>query len=81
MKSGDIISVSRVSLYGGYGRKRVRCTVFGKPRKGKSLATGKPLPFFEVRIRDPKGKLWWYVLPKRKYKSRGAKLPGGEYGR
>lgn len=56
MKAGDIISVSRVSLYGGYGRKRVLCTVFENPRKAKT-ASGKT--FFHVRIRDPKGKLWW----------------------
>jgi hypothetical protein len=36
---------------------RARCKVVGTPRKAKTI-TGKS--FLEVRIRDPKGRLWWY---------------------
>jgi hypothetical protein len=59
MKKGDTILVSWVNLYGGYGRKMARCEILRLTWK-RSYATGRI--YRRVRIRDPKGHLWWHAL-------------------
>jgi hypothetical protein len=57
----ETILVSRANLYNPRTnrRKMVRCRVL-RTRTAKSPITGKS--FTEVRIRDPKGQLWWHVI-------------------
>jgi hypothetical protein len=59
-KRKDTLLVSWSCLYTRSRAKHrmARCKVL-MTRKVRSRVTGKP--FIEVRIRDPKGRLWWHA--------------------
>lgn len=63
MKKGDKVQITWENLDGpdGIGRGMARCEVV-QVRKAKRGIK----PFIEVRIRDPRGRLWW--TPERSLK-------------
>jgi hypothetical protein len=58
MKKGDDILVLWFDL-DGHGRGKARCEVLRTLRE-RSRVTGKI--FVAIRIRDPKGRLWWHAV-------------------
>lgn len=57
MKRKTHLFVAWSELDGRIGDGMARCEVFGRPRLVISPVSGKT--FKHIRIRDPKGKLWW----------------------